>query len=245
LLSIAGVLAIWQCLVALGVLDVLVASSPLRIAQAAAGLTHDPQFLRDLQTSFFEFIVGFTAALVLGIALGVPIGWYRRLRYAVQPAAAAAYAAPRVALLPLLVLWFGFGPRTTMIIVFLGAFFVLLISVMLAVSSVDESLIRVARSYLADDAHVLRWVVLPAILPSVITGVRLAIAPALAGVVYGEIYAASSGLGYYIHVTGSTLQFDKMFVALVLLACIGLLLNVLLSRVERRLAKWRREITPT
>jgi NitT/TauT family transport system permease protein len=241
LLSVAGVLAIWQGLVGLGFLDVLVASSPLRIAQAAVGLTHDPEFLQDLETSFFEFIVGFSVALVLGIGLGVPIGWYRRLRYAAQPAVAAAYAAPRVALLPLLVLWFGFGPRTTMIIVFLGAFFVLLLSVMLAVASVDESLIRVARSYVADDVRVLRWVVLPAILPSVITGVRLAIAPALAGVVYGEIYAASSGLGYYIHVTGSTLQLDKMYVALVLLAIIGLLLNVLLSRFERRFAKWRPE----
>jgi NitT/TauT family transport system permease protein len=240
--SVLAVVVFWELLVASGSVDPLVVSSPSRVASAAVSLWASGEFLNDIQTSTLEFVVGFVVALVLGVALGVPVGWYRRVRYLVPPAAAAAYAAPRVAILPRLVLWFGFGPHTTSIVVFLSAFFVVFINAIVATATVDPTLVRVARVYGASDRRVLTAVVLPAIFPSIVTSSRVAIAPALAGVVYGELYAASSGLGYFIHVTGATLQINKMFVALLLLAVVGLLLNVVLSRVEARFSTRRSEL---
>jgi NitT/TauT family transport system permease protein len=211
---------------------------------AAVALPADSRFLDHLLTSAREFIVGFAAAIVVGVAIGVPAGWYARLRFSLSPVVTAAYAAPRIAVLPLLVLWFGYGPMTTTVVVFLGAVFIVLLGVMAAAATVDQALIRAARAFTAGDLRIFRFIVLPAVVPSIVTAVRLAIPAGLAGVVVGEMYAASAGLGYFIHITASTLQVDKMFVGLLLLAVIGLLLNMFLSALERRFAAWRPEVRP-
>jgi NitT/TauT family transport system permease protein len=239
LVSIVVVLLVWEALVALGILNPLILSSPTRIASAAAGLAGDPAFANHIWTSASEFVIGYLAAAFLGAALGIAAGWYRRLGMALDPVVTVFYVTPRVALLPILVLWFGFGPTATIAVVFLGAFFMVMITTMAGVRTVDASLVRTARSFMASDRTVFRTIVLPGTLPFLITGLRLGIGRALIGVIIGELFAASAGLGYFIHVTGATLQIDRMFVAVLLIALAGLVASALLSIGERRLAHWR------
>jgi NitT/TauT family transport system permease protein len=123
--------------------------------------------------------------------------------------------------------------------VFLGAIFTVFLTTMAGVRTVDPQLVRTARSFMASDRKVFTAVVLPATTPFIITGLRLGVGLALIGVVIGEIFAASSGLGYVIHVTGSTLQIDRMFVAVLLIAATGLVAAGVLSIAERRMHHWR------
>jgi NitT/TauT family transport system permease protein len=238
-LSLVSVLGLWELLVDVGVLRPIIASSPVRIATAAASLVADPEFIRHIQVSGLEFVIGFTAASVLGAALGLVSGWYRRIGYAVDPLVTVLYVTPRVALLPVLVLWLGLGPASTTAVVFLGAFFMVFLNTMAGVRTLDPALLRAARSFMASDRTIFRTIVLPGTFPFLITGLRLGVGRALIGVVIGELFAAAAGLGYFIHITAATLQIDRMFVAVLLISSAGLATNGLLSLAERRIEHWR------
>jgi NitT/TauT family transport system permease protein len=238
-LSLVSVLGLWELLVDVGVLRPIIASSPVRIATAAASLLADPEFVGHIRVSATEFVIGFTAASVLGAGLGLVSGWYRRIGYAVDPLVTVLYVTPRVALLPVLVLWLGLGPASTTAVVFLGAFFMVFLNTMAGVRTLDPALLRAARSFMASDRTIFRTIVLPGTFPFLITGLRLGVGRALIGVVIGELFAAAAGLGYFIHITAATLQIDRMFVAVLLISSAGLATNGLLSIAERRIEHWR------
>lgn len=238
-LSIASGIAIWELAVGLELLHPLFASSPTRILSAAVVLGGDPRFWGHIEASGVEFLVGYASAAASGVLLGFVAGWYRTLSIALDPLVNVLYATPRIALLPVLVLWLGLGTSLTIAMVFLGVFFVVLMNTMAGVKTVDPNLVRTARSFGARDGHILKTIAVPAAIPFVVTGLRLGVARGLIGVVIGELFGASQGLGYFIHVTASTLQVDRMFVAVLLIAFVGLFANILLSKVERRLESWR------
>jgi NitT/TauT family transport system permease protein len=239
IISVVTVLSVWEAAVTFGWLNPLYASSPLRIASAAMQLIGDAQFQHHVRISVTEFVIGFGAAALLGTAFGLLAGWIRRLGYAVEPVLTALYVTPRTALLPVIVLWFGYGMQTTTIVVFLGAFFVIVIYAMAGAKTVDAQLVRAATSFSASRQQIFRTIVLPSTVPSIITGLRLGVGRALIGVAIAEIYAAAAGVGYFIHITGSTLQIDKMFVAILIISITGLSANLFFSALERRYAGWR------
>lgn len=238
-ISVATVLVIWESAVQLGMLNPLYASSPLLIASAAVQLVGDPQFQHHIRISVQEFVIGFGAAAILGTVLGLLAGWIRRIGYTVEPVLTAMYVTPRTALLPVIVLWFGYGELTTTTVVFIGAFFVIIIYAMAGAKTIDAQLVRAATSFSASRTQIFRTIVLPSTVPSLITGLRLGVGRALIGVAIAEIYAAAAGLGYFIHITGSTLQIDKMFVAILIISITGLSANLFFSALERRYSGWR------
>jgi NitT/TauT family transport system permease protein len=243
--SAAVVLILWELLVATGIVHPLIASSPSRILSAAIPLLTDPVFLGHIQTSATEFLIGYVLAAVLGASMGLAAGWYRRIGYSIDPLVTVLYVTPRVALLPVLVVWFGFGPASTTAVVFLGAFFMVFLNTMAGVRTLDPVLIRTARSFMATDRRIFRTIVLPGTFPFLITGLRLGVGRALIGVIIGELFAAAAGLGYFIHVAASTLQVDKMFVAVLLTSLVGLTANGVLTLVERRIGYWRPAVRET
>ena len=244
-LSLAAVLVLWELLVDLGVIEPIIASSPLRIATAATSLITDPEFVQHIRVSALEFVIGFSAASVLGAGLGLLAGWYRRFGYAVDPLVTILYVTPRVALLPVLVLWLGLGPASTTAVVFLGAFFMVFLNTMAGVRTLDPALLQAARSFMASDRTIFRTIVLPGTFPFLITGLRLGVGRALIGVVIGELFAAAAGLGYFIHVSAATLQIDRMFVAVLLISLAGLGTNGALTLAERRIEHWRPALRET
>ena len=171
--------------------------------------------------------------------LGLLLGWYPRLGFLMNPFLAAMYATPRVALLPVLVLWLGIGMWSRVAVILLGAFFPICLNTIAGVRTIDATHLALARSFQARGALLFRTIVLPSCLPFILAGLRLGIGRALVGVVVGEFIAASSGLGFLIARAGATFQVEKVLVGIGVIAAFGMICNETLARVEARLDAWR------
>jgi len=148
------------------------------------------------------------------------------------------YSIPSVALVPLIVLWAGFDTTAKVIILFLFAFFPMVINTYQGVKSVDPKLLEVGRAFRCSERQLWWNIVLPASLPFIVTGLRLALGRGLIGMVLADLYTAISGIGYLIVRTASTYQVDKMFVPIVTLGLLGVTLTALLRLAEKYVAPW-------
>lgn len=218
--------------------------SPSDTADAFVKLFADPRnnIWADLGTSAFEFTVGFVSASIIGIGLGIAMGWYTRVQYALDPFVNFLYATPRIVLIPLFIIWFGIDWQSKVAVIFLGALFPQIINTMAGVRNTDAALLRVARSFGASERLIFQRVVMPGAVPFVLTGLRLGVGHALTGVVVAELVAARHGVGKLISDYGVTFQMPKMFAAVVFIAGTGVLLTWALQRVENRFQSWRPQI---
>lgn len=238
LLSLAVFLALWELLPALGLAKPLFTSSPSRIAVAFGELARG-RLWYDLWVSGVAFFLGMSLAVIVGIPAGVLLGWDARMRALFGPYVSAFYAVPRVALMPLLILWLGIGIYSKVAVVFLGAVFPILVNSMTGVRVLDETLVRCARSFGASDRQVLTTIALPSAVPFILAGVRLGVGRGLVGVVVGELIASQAGIGNMMSRAGATFQTDKVFVGVIILACFGWGVTALLEALERRFDSWR------
>lgn len=237
-LSVSIFLIIWELAPRLGWVKPIFTSSPSRILIAGRWLFANGLWY-DIWVSLTEFWLGFGLAVLIGVPLGIGLGWFRRLRAMLEPFVVVMYSVPRVALLPLIILWVGIGIESKIAIVFLGAIFPILISVMTGVRMVDELLVRCARTFGANDRQLLLTVVTPSTVPFMIAGLRLGAGRGLVGVVVGELVASSAGVGHMMSRAGATFQTDKVFVGVLLLALFGLFLSELFKYLEARVEPWR------
>jgi ABC-type nitrate/sulfonate/bicarbonate transport system permease component len=240
--SVGSSLAIllgWEAATATGLLDPLFVSSPARVGLALSGLFEDPAFWVDLRVSAVEFAVGFGAAVVTALVIGLLAGWYRRFGAAIAPLISGLYATPRIALLPLVLLWFGIGIWSKVAIVYLGAFFPIVISVVSGIRITEGRYVRVARSFSASDLHLLRTVVLPGSVPFILSGIRLGVGRGLIGVVVGEFYVSSTGIGHRIATAGASLETDVVFAGILIVTLIGVGMVAVVHRVERHYERWK------
>jgi NitT/TauT family transport system permease protein len=220
-------------------------SSPTRIAQAAFQMFFVTGTIwKDLGWSALEFTLGLSLAFIIGIPLGLAAGWYRRFAYAVQPFLTALNATPQVAFLPLLILWVGTGLASRVLIIVLLAVLPIAINAMAAVRTVDVRLVRVARSFSANDARLFRSIILPGAVPFLLAGARLAIGRGMIGIVVGEIYGSAAGLGAMMNQAGSRFETDKVFVGVLTIAATGVALVELIRRIEQRVEVWRPQVAP-
>ena len=210
--------------------------------QAAVGLFSSGEIYHDLKISSIEFFWGYVLAVVVAVPFGILTGWYKRLSYVFDPFVNAMNATPRVALLPLVIIWLGIGILSKVGIIFLGAVFPMLINARDGVKTTPLNLINAARSFGASEWQVFKSVVFPSTLPFLLTGLRIAIGRALVGVLVGELYAATAGIGFMITVAGATFQTDKVFVGVLIFAISGIVLTEILDRIEHRFDKWRPKV---
>jgi NitT/TauT family transport system permease protein len=197
---------------------------------------------KDIWVSFQEFAIGYVMAVVIGIPFGMITGWYRRINYVFEPFVSALYATPRVALLPLFIIWFGIGINSKIAVVFAGALFPVLISTFSGMRTLDANIIKCARSFGANDWQIFQTIAVPGSVPFIITGMRLAVGRALIGVVVGELYAATAGVGYLITVAGATFQTDKVFVGVMIICFSGLGMMEMLRQLEKHFEPWRQRV---
>ncbi len=235
-------LAFWELAVDLNWVNPLFTSSPSRIIRAGYEMFADGSIYYDLEVSGYEFIVGYGGAIVIGVPLGIVMGWYGRVDAVLDPFVTALYATPRIALLPLVMIWFGIGVASKVAIVFLGAIFPILVSTITGVRTMNADFIKVARSFGSNDRQLFLTVALPSAVPMLLTGLRLGLAHALVGIVVGEMYGATHGIGYLIAVAGARFQTDKVMVGIIIIASAGIVLTTLLRRIERRFERWRPSI---
>lgn len=220
-------------------IDPIFLSSPTAIARTAARLFATGEIWNDLGVSGLEFLLGFAMAVVSGIVLGMMAGWYRHVYFALDPFFSALNATPRVALLPLIIIWVGIDIWSKVLVVFLGAVVPVYLNVVAGVQTADVRLLRVARSFGSSEPRLFWSIILPSAVPFLLTGLRLGVGRAMVGIVVGELYAATAGVGFMITVAGATFQTDKVFVGVLLIAIAGLLMIEGLTRLERRFDTWR------
>lgn len=212
---------------------------PTAIAQAAIDMIFDGTLLEALSQSLSVLIIGFAIGTLTGIALGFLTGRSRIAAMLLDVPVTALYATPMVALIPILVLWFGFGSPAKVAVIVLFTVFPILINTMRGVREVDPELVEVARSFCSTEYRLWIDLVLPSALPFVISGIRLAIGKALVGVIVAEFYTAVSGLGYLLISSAHTFQTARVFVPVVVLMTLGVVSTALLEMAEARLSPWR------
>jgi NitT/TauT family transport system permease protein len=237
--SVVGFLVVWQAVAAARLVPTLFLPGPLDIAGAFESLIKGGKLWNDMWVSFTELSLGYILAVAVALPLGVLMGWYKRLNYVLDPYITFLYNAPRISLLPLFIVWFGIGINSKIAIVFLGAFFAILINTAVGVRNVDSGLLRSARSFCASDAQIFRTVALPGAVPFILTGLRLGVAHALIGVVVGELVAAQAGLGLMMATAGATFQTPKVFAGVIIFAVAGMLFNYAILRLEQRFQSWK------
>ncbi len=229
----------WELGANAGIVDQFFFSKPSAIAVAGFNEVQLPRFWNDFKVSAWEFASGYTLAVILAVPLGIIFGWYRRLSYMADPWLNLINSLPRVALLPLIVLWVGIGIESKITVVFLGAFFSVIIPTVQGVRTVDRRFLDVARSFGASQRRLFTTVVMPATVPFITTGLRLGVGRALIGVVVGELYAQTEGLGVLITRASSNLQPDRMIFGILLFTFAGIVSVEGLRRVERYFQRWR------
>jgi ABC-type nitrate/sulfonate/bicarbonate transport system permease component len=239
-LTMVFFLVLWEVLPAQGWVDPFFTSSPSLIIKAANWLFAHGLW-KDIRISLGEFSLGMFVAIISGILVGIVLGWYRTLDAMFEPFVTMFNAMPRVALLPMIILWLGIGIESKVAAVFLGAFFPIVISVMKGVRTVDENLLKCARSYCATDWQVFKTLALPTCIPFLVSGLHIAVGRGLVGVVIGELLASQAGVGNMINKASSTFQTDKVFVGVILLTGFGYFLTEILKQLEKIFYSWRGE----
>lgn len=217
-------------------------SAPSLIGKAAYQLFASGEIFNDLYISGIELFWGYILSATVAVPFGIAIGWYKKMSYIFDPFVNAMNATPRVALLPLVIIWLGIGILSKVGIIFLGAVFPILINTRDGVKTTPANLLTAARSFGASEWMLFRSVVLPSTIPFILSGLRLGLGRAIVGVMVGELYAATAGIGFMITVAGATFQTDKVFVGVLIFALTGMLGMELLTRVEKRFDTWRPKV---
>jgi ABC-type nitrate/sulfonate/bicarbonate transport system permease component len=220
-------------------------SAPSLIYSAAVQLFGSGEIYNDLYVSGVELFWGYFLSALVAVPFGIMVGWYKRMSYIFDPFINAMNATPRVALLPLVIIWLGIGVLSKVGIIFLGAVFPILINTRDGVKTTPLNLLTAARSFGASEWTLFKTVVLPSTIPFILTGLRLGLGRAIVGVMVGELYAATAGIGFMITVAGATFQTDKVFVGVLVFALTGMLGMELLTRVENRFSRWRPKVGAT
>jgi len=236
-------LTIWELMGGVfQVINPMFMSAPSLIWKAGVQMFVSGEIYNDLYVSGIEFAWGYFLSVIFAVPFGIAIGWYKKLAYTFDPFVNAMNATPRVALLPLVIIWLGIGILSKVGIIFLGAVFPLLINTRDGVKTTPHNLLNAARSFGASEWQIFKSVVLPSTVPFILTGLRLAVGRALIGVMVGELYAATAGIGFMITVAGATFQTDKVFVGVLIFAITGMIATEMLDKVERRFDKWRPKV---
>lgn len=239
IMSVVLGLALWELTARLGIVDKTFSSSPALIYQALVRMVDNGTLQSALASSVRLYLVGLGISVVAGITGGVVLGWWRALGAVFDPWIAMLYSTPLIALLPLIIVWFGIGFTGQVVMVILISLFPLLVSVMTGTRQVDDLLLRMALSFGASQWAILRTLVLPSLVPYAVAGLRLSVSTALIGMVIGEYFMGTDGIGKIILQSGVTLDTSGVFVGVFILAFAAVSLNILIRTLERKVSSWR------
>ncbi len=239
LLALAVVIVLWQVAGSLSLVNPIFLPSPLAIARAIVQLASSGALWQHLAYSMIRIGTGWLLGTVAGIIVGFAIGLSTLARSVGITFISALFPIPKIALLPLLILWLGIGEEPKIATIALGVFFSTAISVYSGVDAVPRNLIRMAQSFNVPFLAIVRRVVWPGALPSILAGFRITASIALLLVVSAEMIGAEYGIGAFVLQAGNLMQTDQLLAGVVILSLFGLLVGWLISRLEKRLLHWR------
>jgi len=233
------ILAFWEVAARLGWSDDLWISSPAEIWSALVTMTMSGELFVNVVASLYRVGIGFLIGAGIGLFLGLLLGWSKRLEDLLLPVVNALYPLPKLAILPLLVFWFGIGEGSKVALIALGTFFYVCLNTFTGCRIIEPALIKVAAMYKASPLQLWRFVLLPSALPMIMTGMKLAAGYALALVVAAEMIAAQNGLGRMVLLAGQFLQTDKLMAGVLMFGALGVGFYALIDWMESKLAPWR------
>lgn len=244
LLTIAGpavVLLIWEALSRAELIDPLFWPAPSTLWDTTVELFTERDLLGDLGISLYRILMGFLLGTIPGVIVGLAMGLFWPVRVFLMPLASAIYAVPKIAILPLVIIAFGIGELSKIMIVAISIFFLVALNTMSGVLSIDTQYRDVARNLGASKWELFWTVALPGSLPSIFTGMRLSLGFALVVIVGAEFLAADKGIGFMIWQSYQTLRIKQMFVGLVITGIMGWALTLVVDTLERIVVPWRAE----
>lgn len=238
LLALALLVA-WELVSRLGLVSQLSLPSPLGVGAALAHLLRSGDLLRHLLASLQRIGGGWLLGTLGGLGFGFAMGTSSVARSIGSPLVASLFPVPKIALLPLFILWLGIGEASKLTTIAVGVFFPTVISTYSAVDSVPRSLVRMGQSFGLSSSAIVRRILLPGALPGILAGFRISSSIALILVVAAEMIGAEYGVGALILTAGHLLQTDRLLAGVAVLSLLGLAIAIVLERVERRVLRWR------
>jgi NitT/TauT family transport system permease protein len=235
--SVATFLVIWEYYGRR--MDPIFMAPPSAIFEAAVQLIQNGALRKALIESLWPFAVGMALTVVFGIAIGIAIAQWRLVEYICDPFINALYAIPRIALVPLIILWAGLEFTGKVTILVSVAVFPIIVNTYAGIRDVRGSMLEIGRAYGATDTQIFFKIILPAAIPFIMAGVRLSVGLAIIGIVVAEFFTAISGLGGMIVEYANVFATAKLFVPIIVIALVGVVLTELVMWLERRLSKWR------
>lgn len=240
-LSLVFVLGLWESFGAQ--INPLFASYPSEILRAFWKMMLSGRLPTAFLSSMQPFLAGYFLAALLGIPAGLLLGRSRTFDAAFGIFVIAGYSTPLIALVPLLMIWFGLGFMVKMVIIFLLTFFPICINTWVGVQAVPKTLVEVGTAFCASQSAIMRQIVLPAVLPYIMAGMRLGIGKAVIAMVIAEFLTSTSGLGGVIISSANSFRTAEMFVPIIVIMLLAVVLTHLVSVIEHKVAPWQNEIT--
>ncbi|WP_315735081.1 MULTISPECIES: ABC transporter permease [unclassified Bradyrhizobium] len=238
-LALAAALGLWQLIGSFALVNPLFLPTPLMILRALYRLAESGALWQHVSASFVRIVSGWALGTATGIVVGFSIGLWRIARSIGITFVSALFPIPKIAVLPLLILWLGIGEQPKIATIALGVFFSTTISVYSGVDAVPRNLIRMAQSFDVPFPTIVRRVIWPGALPSILAGFRITASVALMLVVSAEMIGAETGIGTFVLQAGNLMQTDQLMAGILILSLFGLAVGRLISMLEARLLRWR------
>ncbi len=239
IISFIAILLSWEMVSRLEWVPPLFLPAPSTVLSEGWSMLKTGLIFKHIFASLSRIFWGFLIACTLGIIVGILIGFFSIPESIGNPIIAATFPIPKIAILPLLILWLGIGEAPKVTVIALGVFFPMVINVYTGVKNVDPLLIKAALSLGSNRARIIRKVILPSILPMVFAGMKLGIGIALLLVVAAEMVAADAGIGFMILTAADLMQTKKLMVGLIILSLLGIFFNWLFQKLEKAIIPWK------
>jgi NitT/TauT family transport system permease protein len=230
---------LWEIVSRMQWIPPLFLPAPSEILSEAWTMLSTGLIFKHVVASLSRILWGFSIACLAGVGVGVVIGFFSIPEAIGNPLIAATFPIPKIAVLPLLILWLGIGEPSKVAVIALGVFFPMVINVYTGVKNVDPLLIKAALSLGSNRARIIRKVILPSILPMIFAGMKLGIGIALLLVVAAEMVAADAGIGFMIVTAADLMETKKLMAGLILLSLLGLFFNWLFQKLEHVFIPWK------
>lgn len=232
-------IGLWELGSQTGFISDLVVPAPSEALAALIYLVESGQIWLHLGASLQRLVIGWTLGTALGVAVGLMIGLFSLARAGLLPLVSALFPIPKIALLPLFVIWFGIGEGSKVATILFGSFFPTVIATYGGVDNVDRTLIRMGQSFGLSWSSIVRKIVLPGAMPAILSGARISASIAIILLVAAEMIGAEHGIGAYVLMAGSLFATDQLLAGVALLSVLGLSVAFLIGKLEGWLLRWR------
>ncbi|AEH48319.1 ABC transporter permease [Parageobacillus thermoglucosidasius] len=230
-------IALWQTVIMIGNYEDALFPSPLKVGKGIWLLIANGTLLVHLKVSFIRFLIGYLSAVITAVILGLMLGRLAKLWNIIDPIVQILRPISPIAWSPFIVLWFGIGDIPAIVIIFIAAFFPVLLSTVSAVKKVDRTYLKVAENFEIKQPHLMTKIIFPAAFPFIANGLHIAIGTAWIFLVAGEMVGAQSGLGYLIVDARNSLRLDLVLAGIIFIGILGLILDKAIQLFERWIEK--------